>query len=99
MATEKSHTLNDAYQRLLHPLHRADEVMQAKAWQVQEPSSDFLSWMLDQDAASFQKEWLQLCRAFTQAVLDDHAEEAGRLYGRMRYIYPHCGRQQCPKGV
>lgn len=89
VATKKSHILNDAYQRLLHPLHRADEVMVAKVWQVREPSSDFLAWMLEQDASSFQNEWNKLRSAFAQAVLENDSEEAGQLYGRMRYIYKH----------
>lgn len=88
VAVERSKVINQAYHRLMHPLHRAEEVMQAKKWVVIDPSSDFFAWVLDQDRESFEAAWQALCMAFTQAVLDEHAENAGTAYGRMRYVFP-----------
>lgn len=88
VAAERSKIINQAYQRLMHPLHRAEEVMQAMGWQATEPSSDFFAWVLDQDASSFKLEWASLCTLFTQAVANNHAEDASMAYGRMRYVYP-----------
>lgn len=88
IAGKRSQALNEAYQRLMHPLHRAQEVMRAQGWEATPPDSNFFEWVLDQNKETFQKEWCVLSDAFAQAIQLEDQENASLLYGRMCYIYP-----------
>lgn len=88
VATQRSRILNEAYQRLMHPIHRGDEIMKAKSWKTTPPEPIFFGWVLDQDHASFQSEWNKLAKEFEKAVADNDQTNASSLYGRMCYIWP-----------
>lgn len=88
IATQRSRQLNEAYQRLTHPLFRAEEVMRANKWEAIPAGADFLMWILDQDLASFQHKWEDLKESFSQAVQQNNQEQACILYGQMVYVWP-----------